>query len=68
MVITEEQKSFFKNHIENLDELLSSDDVNDVLLAIDDAIVDNILENDEEPDEVGIKLQRLYDEIYNGSE
>ena len=34
-------------------------------MVIDDAIVDNILDHNDEPDEIGIKLQRIYDQIYN---
>ena len=43
----------------------STGDVQAVLDAIDDVIVDNILANNDEPDDEGIKLQKIYDDIFN---
>lgn len=43
----------------------STGDVQAVLDAIDDVIVDNILANNDEHDDEGIKLQKIYDEIFN---
>lgn len=65
MNVTEEQIDILTRYIENLDELLAGDDVQSLLDAIDDVIVDNILGNNEEPDKEGILLQRIYDQIYN---
>lgn len=65
MNVTEEQIDILTRYIENLDELLVGDDVQELLDAIDDIIVDNILGNNEEPDKEGILLQRIYDQIYN---
>lgn len=65
MIIKDEQIEILKPYIENIDELVQNGSVQEVLDAIDDAIVDNILGNDDEPDEEGIKLQKMYDEIYN---
>lgn len=65
MIIKDEQIEVLKPYIENIDELVQSGSVQEVLDAIDDVIVDNILGNDDEPDEEGIKLQKIYDEIYN---
>lgn len=64
--VTDEQKNILKKHIKNFDELIKRDDVNELLLAIDDVIVFNMDENDE-PDELGIELQKLYDQIYNNN-
>lgn len=36
-----------------------------MLDVIDDVIVDNILANNDEPDDEGVKLQKIYDEIFN---
>ena len=58
-----EQKDFLKKHIENFDELLLSDDINDLLLAIDDAIVDTF-DIEGNPSEIGVALQKIYDEIF----
>ena len=65
MIIKVEQLEVLKNHIENIDELIGCDDVQNLLDAIDDVIVDNILGNNDEPDEEGIKLQKIYDQIFN---
>lgn len=64
MIIKESQIKVLKPYIENIEDLVAEDDVQAVLDAIDDAIVDNILGNNDEPDEEGIKLQNIYDEIY----
>ena len=66
MVITEKQKNFLEKYISNLDALLSSDDVNDLLLEIDDAIVDTF-DDDGNPNEIGIQLQTIYDELFNNN-
>jgi hypothetical protein len=42
---------------------MQNDDIEKILEIIDDAIVDNIVDNDDEPDEIGIHLQRIYDRI-----
>lgn len=65
MIVKDEQIEILKPYIENIDKLVQNGSVQEVLDAIDDAIVDNILGNDDEPDEGGIKLQKMYDEIYN---
>lgn len=53
-----------KPYISNIEDLIESDDIQSVLDVIDDVIVDNILDNNDEPDEEGIMLQKLYDEIF----
>ena len=63
MKVTAEQKKFLEKYIKNLDEVLSSDDINDLLLEIDDAIVDTFDANGK-PSEDGIKLQDIYDDLY----
>ena len=65
MNVTLEQKAILARYIDNLDELLSGDDVQELLDAIDDVVVNNILGNNNEPDREGILLQRIYDQIYN---
>ena len=49
----------------DINDALRNDDLGALLLVIDDAIVDNIVDLNDEPDEIGIKLQRIYDQIYN---
>lgn len=63
--VTEEQRQVLKKYIEDIDTLIGEDNVQILLDAIDDEIVSNILENDDEPSEDGIKLQKIYDQIYN---
>lgn len=65
MIINDEQIKALKPYIDNIEDLIKKDDVQEVLDAIDDVIVDNILGNDDEPDDEGIKLQKIYDEIYD---
>ena len=63
MRITEEQKDLLQEHIEDLEQLLLSDDINDLLLEIDDAMLYTLDENGK-PNEEGVKLCKIYDEIY----
>lgn len=65
MNINSKQIQRLKQYIKNVDTLIKNDDVQELLDAVDDIIVDNILGNNNEPDEEGIELQKIYDEIYN---
>ena len=65
MFVTKEQIAILKPYIANVEELIKNDDVQEVLDAIDDVIIENILGNNDEPDEEGIKIQRIYDQIFN---
>lgn len=40
--------------------VIEEDDLGELLLAMADAIVDNIADHNDEPDEIGIKRQRIY--------
>lgn len=64
MIITEQQIRELEVYIKNIKELVQKGDVQEVLDAIDDVIVSNILGNNDEPDEEGIRLQRIYDYIF----
>ena len=63
--VTEEQRKVLKKYINDVDVLIGGDNVQMLLDAIDDEIVNDILGNDDEPSEAGIKLQKIYDQIYN---
>lgn len=63
IIITENQIEYLEDFINNLEELLRAGEVNDLLLAIDDAIIETF-DEDGYPDENGNQLQRIYDEIY----
>lgn len=65
MIIKDEQIKLLEPYIENINELVQIGSVQEILDAIDGVIVDNILGNNDEPDEDGIKLQKVYDEIFN---
>ena len=65
MIVTENQIRYLKLYIDNIEEIVECGSVVDLLDALDDVIVENILSNGDEPDAVGVKLQRIYDEIYN---
>ena len=65
MIVKSEQIEVLKPYIDNIEDLVKSDDVQSVLDAIDDVIVENTLANNDEPDDEGIKLQKIYDEIFN---
>ena len=64
MIITEQQIRELEVYIKNIKELVQKGDVQEVLDAIDDVIVSNILGNNDEQDEEGIRLQRIYDDIF----
>lgn len=51
--------------MKDIESLIIMDDVQRVLDRIDDEIINNMLGNNDEPDENGITLQRIYDEIYS---
>ena len=59
MIVKTEQIEMLKPHIENIEDLIETGDVQEVLDAIDDVIVDNILANNDEPDDEGVKLQKI---------
>lgn len=65
MIIKSEQLKALKPYIENIDSFVNDDDLQGLLDAVDDVIVNNILGNNDEPDDEGIKLQKLYDELYS---
>ena len=64
MIITDNQIRELNPYIDNIEELVEHGRVEDLLDALDDVIIENILGNEDEPDEVGIKLQKIYNEIY----
>lgn len=64
MKITQEQKNFLSEYIDNLDKIIASKDVNNLLLEIDDIMLDYLDENDEPTDDY-MKIEKIYDEILN---
>lgn len=66
MIVTEEQKKEIKKYGVDIDKLIKNGDVNEVLFAIDDVILD-LMDEDGEMDKEGVKLQLIYDQIYNAN-
>ena len=63
MIVTAEQIEALRPYIGNIEEMVSADDVDALLDAVDDVVIDNILGNNNEPDEEGRRIQRIYDDI-----
>ena len=66
MIVTKEQKKEIKKYGVDIDKLIKNGDVNEVLFAIDDVILD-LMDEDGELDKEGVKLQLIYDQIYNAN-
>lgn len=56
------------DYIPNIRMLMKDKSVSDVLDMIDNVIIEDILDNDNEPSEVGRKLQLIYDRIQRDNE
>ena len=65
MIITAEQIEMLKLYISDIEKIIEKDNVQLVLDVIDDLILNNILGNNDEPDNEGILLQKVYDEIFS---
>lgn len=63
MIIKQKQMKTLEMYIKDIDDFIVADDVQGLLDALDDVIVNNILGNNDEPDAEGIRLQKIYDEI-----
>lgn len=63
MIVCTEEIEKLKPYIDNIEELVKLDDVQLLFNVIDDVIIENMLSNNDESDEEGIKLQKIYDEI-----
>ena len=64
VLVTDRQRSELKKYIADIDRIILHGDIQSLLDAIDEVIIDNILANNDEPDEEGVKLQKIYDEIF----
>ena len=61
--IAEEDVEILENYIPDIRDLVQSKDPADILEMIDDLIVDDIVEHDDEPSDVGRQLHLIYDRI-----
>lgn len=69
MIIDEKDIQILEeNYMPDIRILVEDNDVNEILNTIDDMIVDDILEHDDEPGEVGRELQLIYDRIQRDNE
>ena len=64
IVLTAKQKEFICNNFKNAESLMKSDDLNDVLDALDDLMLVEGFNKDDEPNERGLEIERIRDEIY----
>ncbi|GEM_PF-571246 len=64
MNITEEQKSILLLHIPDINQSINNGDLDDVLDQLDDKITEIGFNRDYTLNEIGLKLQKLYDELY----
>lgn len=60
MIITDKQKNIIEKYIEN-----PSDDIDILLLDLDDKITEIGFDEEYNLNDIGIILQKLYDELYN---
>lgn len=63
-IITKEQIETLRPFMPNIDELIQGD-IQDFQLALDDAMLDTL--KDEEATDLTIKIERIYDEIYDAN-
>lgn len=63
MIITVEQIEALRPYIGNIEEMVSADDVDALLDAVDAVVINNILGNNNKPDKEGKRIQRIYDDI-----
>ena len=64
MNITEERKSILLLHIPDINQSINNGDLDDVLDQLDDKITEIGFNRDYTLNEIGLKLQKLYDELY----
>ena len=62
--ITDEQISELKKYFDT-DEYTSNDNIDGLLMALDDVITDVGFDENYELNKEGLKLQLIYDQIYN---
>ena len=64
IVYNDREGRFLMENIENAEQLLSSDDVNDILLPLDEWIAMNGFDENYALTDDGREAQRIYDSLY----
>ena len=68
ITITEEQKEYLSDFVKNVDSLIDRGDVNELLLAIDDAMLEYGYDDARDNlTEAGRMLEYIYDEIFENN-
>ena len=62
--ITDEQRKILEPLIDNLQSLIDMDSDEELLLALDDLIIDELDDDQNSLSAKGIQLQKLYDDIF----
>lgn len=66
--LSEQDIAFVKNNLENADRLLQSEDVNEILIAIDELILfKGFISHEEGYNDFGREAQEVYDNIYDNN-
>lgn len=63
--ITDNQKRLLFEYLPNATQYVKDNDIDQILEDLDDKITEIGFDADYELNKVGLKLQRLYDELYN---
>ncbi len=63
MILTNEQTEFLKKNIDGFDKFLESDDVDGLLDSISDYQLKVGFQRNDEPNELGLRIERIYDEV-----
>ena len=63
MILTSEQIEFLKKNIDGFDKFLELDDVDGLLDAISDYQLKVGFQKNDEPNELGLRIEQIYDEV-----
>lgn len=62
--LTKKHVEFIHNNLKNPERVMSSDDVNEILEALDNRMLYEGVDENEEPNARGYEIERIRDEIY----
>lgn len=65
--LTEEEKAFLLDYVDNAEELMTCDDVNVILDKIDDLIMELGHNENQDITDEGRRIEKMYDNIYNNN-